>query len=215
MFASQHRFTSSPTESVAQMDFSSFGPEVSQFVESVKTAFNSRLADSAKSPEAHSPTDADIRAAILTVLAGGSKNTDEIATQISRASGGSWHPAPGTLHIALDGLTTEGLVSFELVDSKNSFTATDAGRAWLESYDADAAGHSDSHGEGTRNFGAAKTREISDLIKAKAELAKAAAQLGQALAAAGTNGSATLIQDVAKLTQETATQIFAKLGKAN
>ena len=74
----------------------------------------------------------DVRAAILAVLAEGSRNGYQIISEIEERSGGAWRPSPGAVYPALSQLVREGLIAAGESGGRRTFGLTDAGRAYVE-----------------------------------------------------------------------------------
>ena len=75
-----------------------------------------------------------MRAAILAVLADGSRNGYQIISEIDERSGGAWRPSPGAVYPALSQLVREGLIVAGESGGRRTFGLTDAGRAHAEQH---------------------------------------------------------------------------------
>jgi len=72
----------------------------------------------------------NVRAAILALLTEQPMHGYQMIQELSRRSGGSWTPSPGSIYPTLQMLEDEGLVtSHQSSDGKRLFDITDAGRA--------------------------------------------------------------------------------------
>jgi DNA-binding PadR family transcriptional regulator len=80
---------------------------------------------------------ANVRLAILTLLAERPMHGYEMIQEIEQRSGGSWRPSPGSVYPTLQLLEDEGLIVAEAVEGgRKRYTLTDAGR---ESQSGEAA----------------------------------------------------------------------------
>src|SRR5918993_366796 len=74
---------------------------------------------------------ADVRAALLLLLAEEPRNGYQLMQEIEQRSDGLWRPSPGSVYPALQQLEDEGLVT-PTEAGRKAFTLTDAGRAHVE-----------------------------------------------------------------------------------
>jgi len=73
---------------------------------------------------------ANVRGAVLALLAERSMHGYEMIQEIERRSGGAWRPSPGSVYPTLQLLEDEGLIVAEAAEGgRKRFTLTEAGRA--------------------------------------------------------------------------------------
>jgi DNA-binding PadR family transcriptional regulator len=84
-------------------------------------------------PGGHRARRGEVRDAVVTLLAEGSKHGYQILQELAERSGGSWSPSPGSIYPILHRLAAAGLVKAEKVeDGRRVFTLTDDGRVMAE-----------------------------------------------------------------------------------
>jgi len=79
--------------------------------------------------ETGSPSRADVKAAVLLLLAESPRHGYEILTELADRSDGQWQPSPGSIYPVLKRLAMAGLVTATQEDGKRIFALTDEGRA--------------------------------------------------------------------------------------
>jgi DNA-binding PadR family transcriptional regulator len=75
---------------------------------------------------------ADVRAAILALLAEAPRHGYEIMQEAVERSQGAWRPSPGSVYPTLQQLEDEGLIRAEAVDGRRVYHLTDRGREHAE-----------------------------------------------------------------------------------
>lgn len=76
----------------------------------------------------------DVRAAILSVLAEGSRNGYQVIQEIAERTGGAWKPSPGSIYPTLQQLEDEGLAVQVDDGGRKAYTLTDAGRDYVTAH---------------------------------------------------------------------------------
>jgi len=128
-----------------------------------------------------------------------------------------WTPRESDVYPELIAMTGEGLVSFVLVDSKKTYSITDAGTAWLAANPAGATEAENDTDAGAAGAGKSSgwSGNVGDHLAAKREFMKAGALLGQAVGAVVTGGKKADFEEAAKHLDATAKSIFELLSKSN
>lgn len=75
---------------------------------------------------------ANVRAAVLALLAERPMHGYEMITELETRTGGAWRPSPGSVYPTLQMMEDEGLITSEESGGRRRFTLTDAGRAQAE-----------------------------------------------------------------------------------
>lgn len=188
------------------MNFSALNPDLAKFVDTLKTAFSERMDEHSGSNSHSQVSQTAVRRAVLSLLATRAYSADALITEITTVSAGTWVPTEGTIHPELQLMTEEGLVGFELVESRKTYVITDAGRSWLEDNPASTGTSGDQ--------AKAEGRGWNEHLAAKTELAKAGATLGRAVTAVAASGSKADLDQATRVLKESAKSLFAILGRA-
>lgn len=188
------------------MNFSALSPDIAKFVDTIKAAFSDRMDEHSGSNSQSNLSQAAVRRALLSLLLTRAYSADALITEITTVSAGTWVPTEGTIHPELQLMTEEGLVGFELVESRKTYFITDAGRTWIKDNPANA----NSYGDHAKTEG----RGWNEHLSAKTDLAKAGATLGRAVAALAASGSEADLDQATRVLKESAKSLFAILGRA-
>jgi DNA-binding PadR family transcriptional regulator len=180
---------------------SSTTPDFSKIFEDIKNAVSDRLKPASNSGSSQQVSDAALRRAILSTLAGGSKNGQKIRESIVTMSAGLFVPAESRVFAALDGLTVDGLVSFSIKAEKKTYKLTDDGKAWLETQPVETV-------EATEASAKSENR-----LASRAALGKASIQLARAITAITAVDSAPKHARATELVESTTKSLFALLGE--
>lgn len=73
----------------------------------------------------------DVRAAILDVLSGGSRNGYQLIAEISERTHGAWKPSPGSVYPTLSVLEDEGLIEADEQSGRRAMRLTEEGRTYV------------------------------------------------------------------------------------
>lgn len=188
------------------LNFSALSPDIAKFVDTLKAAFSDRMDEHSGSNSQSNLSQAAVRRALLSLLLTRAYSADALITEITTVSAGTWVPTEGTIHPELQLMTEEGLVGFELVESRKTYFITDVGRTWIKDNPANA----NSYGDHAKTEG----RGWNEHLSAKTDLAKAGATLGRAVAALAASGSKADLDQATRVLKESAKSLFTILGRA-
>ena len=149
-------------------------PEFSKFLKNVQGFFS--MGEDAEGMVARSTEigETALRLAVLSLLVTGARTGEQVISDVTAISAGTWSPSEDVVYPALQLLEAEGLVSFELVDSKKLYSVTEAGHRWLTEHIAESkVGES----EAPKNAGS-----MQAAFGAKRNFFKSTTLLGQAVA---------------------------------
>lgn len=147
----------------------------------------------------------DVRAAILSVLAGAAESGDpingyQVIQQIAERSGDAWRPSPGSVYPTIQQLEDEGLVESDEERGRRAIRLTAEGRTY-------AADHADELADVWRAFdGTADAGRAEDPLKGEI------AQLLPAIWQVATSGTDAQRKSAAAVLAETRKRIYGLLA---
>jgi DNA-binding PadR family transcriptional regulator len=148
--------------------------DVSEVIDGIKGMVSSAMTTSSKIGS-KSPTAADLRIAVLSVLKGDAKNGKEVIQAISVVSGGTWTPKKSAIYPLLEELTDEELVAIKIEKELRVYSLTKKGKTYLADELAKKEEAKDKPSSSKNNW-----VEINSAgVKASVKLAQALAQVAQ------------------------------------
>ncbi len=140
---------------------------------------------------------ADVRTAILWLLAEAPMHGYQIIGELAERSEGTWSPSPGSVYPTLQLLADEGLVTAEPVAGKKVYRLTEAG--------VDAAAHLPGH--------RAPWAEAADAPRGGTGYRQAAGRLFQAVFQVGSTGSARQVSAAVDILNDTRKRLYGLLAE--
>lgn len=175
--------------------------DVSEMIDGIRGMVSSALNSSTKM-NSNSPSEADLRIAVLSVLKGDAKNGKEVIETISLASGGSWTPKKSSIYPLLEELTDEGLVALKIEKELRVYSITKKGKSFLAEA-VEKKQESKDKPAGSKN----------NWIELNSAGVKASVKLAQALAQVAQTGTPEQQKRATELVDETRRKVHAILAE--
>ena len=148
--------------------------DVSEVIDSIKGMVSSAMNSSSKMGS-NSPSAADLKVAVLSVLKGDAKNGKEVIQAISVVSGGTWTPKKSAIYPLLEELTDEELVEIKIEKELRVYGLTKKGKTYLVDELTKKEEAKDKPASSKKNWVEINTAGV----KASVKLAQALAQVAQ------------------------------------
>jgi len=174
--------------------------DVSEMIDGIRGMVSSAISG-ANRMGPNSPTDKNLRIAVMSVLKGDAKSGKEVIQAIQLASGGSWVPSASSVYPLLEELTDEGLLSTKIEKELRVYSLSKTGKTALTDELAKVEEKKTSNSSGN-NWLELNTTNL-----------KAGAKLAQALTQVAQHGTADQQKRAADLVDETRRKIYAILAE--
>ncbi len=185
------------------MNNSTLGPEISNFIDSIRTSFGGFAANVAGSSASSQPSELGIRRAVLTLLVKESQSAADVVSSLKKLSAGTWEPSDSEIYPLLEELSLEGLVESRVQKKTKVFSTTALGEAWLAEKQA----------EPDQPEPQAKSSWSTSALVSKTEFAKASALLANAIAGIALTSDHAKLNEASDRLNSTAKSLFSMLSE--